>query len=1037
MLKKQFVTVLAALTLCLFSCFLNTAQAAKVLPSTNADRLPYTGDSQQLLSNLGEADDNHHWQYFFYGTKASPMWYFPAKEIPVGTEVDHYYIHCFYVDNDKAGLEDTMRLEPEVTIEVEILPIVSTVPKAKTGLVADGTAQNLLAVYGKASGGRGSNVDYSVTPADENSPAGWKENATATEPGTYKIWYRANAAGPDRSPDASWWFSSKPDYITVTIDEPKYDVATTVSGNGSVSADVQSAVENEVVTLTVSPQGGDVLDNLTVTYGVNQNVTLTPVAGQPNKYRFSMPDSNVTVHASFEHTYANTFSYNGNQHWYAATCSHDVFSGREDHSGGTADCLKQAVCIKCNQPYGALGDHSYGTLVPVQPEIHTQTELKARIAAHYQCGLCKQYFTEDKVQTTLLALTDAPPSHSFGAWIFDEDNHWRACSCGLKTENGEHQYNSNTDSECITCGYWRTLVHFNANGGSGEMLPQRFRDDAGQPLAGNQFSRVGYAFDGWNTAANGSGTDYADGEVATFAESLTLYAQWKAIPYAITITSTEGGTAQAAVHGQPITTAFYGSVVNLDVYAAPGYHFVKWESISGGVHLNAPEDGAVDFSMPANAVEFKAVFEKTAGFSVEIHHDASGNGSGSAGASPSDALEGQLVVLKAISHPGNRFIGWTGLEGLNFQKGNAQSEEAIIVMPARNVTAYAKWELLSYDIHYDLAGGTGTNPATYTVEDEVVLEAPVRTGHTFAGWTGTGLTQPEISVCIHRGSTGNRSYTANWTKNWYTLSFDANGGSPVPSIHTEYNTAIIPPANPTREGYTFAGWEPAIPAVMPLNGLKVKAQWKPVAGGDDSKPDEEVQTKTFVNPSFSDQDIPEELRKKGLDTVRKIEFALKTEITAQNSSMKHTELYDVILMYSVDGGKHWIAADETHFPDDGKLWVELPVPENTSEQTHHYIVKHMFTSSAFGKVPGQTETPDVTVVRKTNGEKVLRFYVTGLSPIMVAWTEKAAQPLPVPTPLPQEPPKTGDASHPAAWLLLMSVSLCGMLVLARKQRKYR
>ena len=134
--------------------------------------------------------------------------------------------------------------------------------------------------------------------------------------------------------------------------------------------------------------------------------------------------------------------------------------GLEVHHGGTATCKEKAVCVDCGQSYGGLGDHAYGTLIPAQAEVHTQTDLKAGVAAHYFCDVCDTYFTEGKVETTLEALTGDAPEHSYGNWITtDADNHWKACSCGLKAEIGAHVYDGDRDATCNTCGHERVLAH--------------------------------------------------------------------------------------------------------------------------------------------------------------------------------------------------------------------------------------------------------------------------------------------------------------------------------------------------------------------------------------------------------------------------------------------------------------------------------------------------------------------------------------------------------------------------------------------------
>ena len=66
---------------------------------------------------------------------------------------------------------------------------------------------------------------------------------------------------------------------------------------------------------------------------------------------------------------------------------------------------------------------------------------------------------------------------------------------------------------------------------------------------------------------------------------------------------------------------------------------------------------------------------------------------------------------------------------------------------------------------------------------------------------------------------------AKWTVNQYTLTFDTDGGSAIAPITQDYGTAVTAPADPTRTGYTFAGWTPAIPETMPAEDLTIKAKW--------------------------------------------------------------------------------------------------------------------------------------------------------------------------------------------------------------------
>ncbi|MBQ8623882.1 MAG: InlB B-repeat-containing protein, partial [Oscillospiraceae bacterium] len=146
--------------------------------------------------------------------------------------------------------------------------------------------------------------------------------------------------------------------------------------------------------------------------------------------------------------------------------------------------------------------------------------------------------------------------------------------------------------------------------------------------------------------------------------------------------------------------------------------------------------------------------------------------------------------------------------------GNSFADEANITAIA-DITLYAQWTLENYTISYNLDGGVlgdgKTNPTTYTIKDNTItLNNPAKTGYTFAGWTGTDLNGNTETVTISTGSTGDRTYTANWTPENYTISYNLDGGvleegKTNPTTYTiEDNTITL--NNPAKTGYTFTGW---------------------------------------------------------------------------------------------------------------------------------------------------------------------------------------------------------------------------------------
>ena len=152
------------------------------------------------------------------------------------------------------------------------------------------------------------------------------------------------------------------------------------------------------------------------------------------------------------------------------------------------------------------------------------------------------------------------------------------------------------------------------------------------------------------------------------------------------------------------------------------------------------------------------------------------------------------------------FAGWTGTEL------DAATETVTIAHGSTGDRSYtATWTPIVYSISYDLAGGSVAtpNPTSYTVESAIfTLANPTRTGYDFAGWTGTGLAAPTMTVTIAHDSPGDRSYTATWTLTVYTISYDLAGGSvatPNPTSYTVESTDITL-VNPTQADNTFAGW---------------------------------------------------------------------------------------------------------------------------------------------------------------------------------------------------------------------------------------
>ena len=160
--------------------------------------------------------------------------------------------------------------------------------------------------------------------------------------------------------------------------------------------------------------------------------------------------------------------------------------------------------------------------------------------------------------------------------------------------------------------------------------------------------------------------------------------------------------------------------------------------------------------------------------------------------------------------PGYTFGGWNKADGTAWDYASDKVTD--------NITLYAKWAANTYTITFDTAGGSEIAPITQDYGTVITApEAPTREGYTFIGW------DKEIPTTM---PAENMTVTAQWEINQYTITFDTNGGSEIAPITQDYGTVITAPEAPEREGYTFIGWDKAIPETMPAENITLKARWK-------------------------------------------------------------------------------------------------------------------------------------------------------------------------------------------------------------------
>ena len=162
--------------------------------------------------------------------------------------------------------------------------------------------------------------------------------------------------------------------------------------------------------------------------------------------------------------------------------------------------------------------------------------------------------------------------------------------------------------------------------------------------------------------------------------------------------------------------------------------------------------------------------------------------------------------------PGYTFGGWNKADGTAWDYASDKVTD--------NITLYAKWAANTYTITFDTAGGSEIAPITQDYGTQIAAPAnPTRKGYTFKGWDKEiPETMPAENITVK----------AQWEINQYTIAFDTAGGNEIAPITQDYGTAITAPADPTREGYTFTGWDMEIPTTMPAENITLKARWKDI-----------------------------------------------------------------------------------------------------------------------------------------------------------------------------------------------------------------
>ena len=240
-----------------------------------------------------------------------------------------------------------------------------------------------------------------------------------------------------------------------------------------------------------------------------------------------------------------------------------------------------------------------------------------------------------------------------------------------------------------------------------------------------------------------------------------------------------------------------GEQVTVQIAPAAGYRGIHVFLSDPAVSLSISEgNDAVSFLMPYAPLTLTLTADKLYTVTMDT-----------AGGDPirpiQYTVESEAFQLPIPVRTGYIFLGWTG-EGIT----EPQKTMEIPQGSTGDRTYTANWQVIEYTIITLLEGGNAGSSEVYfyTVEQTVTLPTPTRTGYTFLGWTGEGITTPQPNVTIPKGSTGDKTYIENWKLTEYNITMDLNGGSGQEKVVYTMTDEDFELPTPTRNGYEFVGW---------------------------------------------------------------------------------------------------------------------------------------------------------------------------------------------------------------------------------------
>ena len=351
---------------------------------------------------------------------------------------------------------------------------------------------------------------------------------------------------------------------------------------------------------------------------------------------------------------------------------------------------------------------------------------------------------------------------------------WATSSTGNKVYNFGGTYSENTSRTLYA--HWNVVTYtitYTLNGGSVSPANPTSYNVTTNTFTLKNPTRTGYTFAGW-TGSNGSTkqTSVSIAKGSTGNKSYT--ANWTANQYTITLDWQGGATGDAS------KTATFGSATpTVTIPGRNGYSFGGYYTGKNGTGTQYLKPDANNTATSVRNWDIAAnttLYAKWNARTYTVTFDQQGGNGGTA--STTATFDANMPSATIPSKTGYTFQGYYDATSEGTKYYNADGSSARTWNKTANTTLYARWAPVNYTITYNLDGGSATNPANYTIETATfTLNNPTKEHNDFLGWTGSNGSTPQTTVTINNGSTGDKTYTANWSLHTFAVETDESMAS--------------------------------------------------------------------------------------------------------------------------------------------------------------------------------------------------------------------------------------------------------------------